>query len=54
MDRFEELAFAGLDPDGYDMLRVRHSHEGRIELHFCTPRMELESGKSLQHRAVRL
>lgn len=54
MDRFEELAFAGLDPDGYDMLWVRHSHEGRIDLHFCTPQMELESGKSLQHRAVRL
>ncbi|RWR47219.1 mobilization relaxase [Sinirhodobacter ferrireducens] len=47
MDRFEELAFAGLDPDRYDMLWVRHSHEGRVELHFCTPRMELESGKSL-------
>lgn len=47
MDRFEELAFAGLDPDRYDMLWVRHSHERRVELHFCTPQMELESGKSL-------
>lgn len=47
LDRFEELAFAGLDPDRYDMLWVRHSHEGRVELHFCTPRMELSTGKSL-------
>lgn len=47
MDAFDELAFAGLDRDQVDMLWVRHSHEGRVELHFCTPRMELASGKSL-------
>ncbi|WP_081455252.1 relaxase/mobilization nuclease domain-containing protein [Roseibium aggregatum] len=47
MDAFDELAFAGLEPDQVDMLWVRHSHEGRVELHFCTPRMELTSGKSL-------
>jgi hypothetical protein len=47
MDAFDELAFAGLNRDQVDMLWVRHSHEGRVELHFCTPRMELTSGKSL-------
>ncbi|WP_162530085.1 relaxase/mobilization nuclease domain-containing protein [Stappia sp. BW2] len=47
MNAFDELAFAGLDRDQVDMLWVRHSHEGRVELHFCTPRMELTSGKSL-------
>ncbi|ERP93519.1 hypothetical protein Q669_01365 [Labrenzia sp. C1B10] len=47
MDASDELAFAGLDRDQVDMLWVRHSHEGRVELHFCTPRMELTSGKSL-------
>ncbi|WP_199823634.1 relaxase/mobilization nuclease domain-containing protein [Labrenzia sp. OB1] len=47
MDAFDELAFAGLDRDQVDMLWVWHSHEGRVELHFCTPRMELTSGKSL-------
>jgi hypothetical protein len=47
MDAFDELAFASLDRDQVDMLWVRHSHEGRVELHFCTPRMELTSGKSL-------
>lgn len=47
MDAFDELAFAGLDRDQVNMLWVRHSHEGRVELHFCTPRMELTSGKSV-------
>jgi len=47
MDAFEELAFAGLEPDQRDILWVRHTHEGRVELHFVTPRMELASGKSL-------
>ncbi|RFP88527.1 mobilization relaxase [Rhodobacteraceae bacterium 63075] len=47
MDAFEQLAFAGLDGEQYDMLWVRHSHEDRVELHFCTPRLELTTGKSL-------
>ena len=47
IDRFEELAFAGLEADQYDCLWVRHVHEGNVELHFCTPRLELTEGKSL-------
>ena len=47
MDQFERLAFAGLDPTQYDVLWVRHTHEDRVELHFCTPRLELTSGRSL-------
>lgn len=47
MDHFEGLAFAGLDPTQYEMLWVRHTHEDRVELHFCTPRLELTSGRSL-------
>ncbi|WP_170360377.1 relaxase/mobilization nuclease domain-containing protein [Ruegeria arenilitoris] len=47
MDAFEQLAFAGLDGEQYDMLWVRHSHEDRVELHFCTPRLELTTGRSL-------
>lgn len=46
MDQFERLAFAGLDPEQYEVLWVRHRHEGRVELHFCTPRLELTTGKS--------
>jgi hypothetical protein len=47
MDGFENLAFAGLDPEQFDILWVHHSHEGRVELHFCTPRLDLSSGRSL-------
>lgn len=47
MDAFEQLAFAGLDGEQYDVLWVRHSHENRVELHFCTPRLELTTGRSL-------
>lgn len=49
MDEFERVAFAGLEPDQYDCLWVRHAHTegGRIELHFVTPRMELSTGKAL-------
>ena len=41
IELFEALAFAGLDADQYDCLWVRHVHEGNVELHFCTPRLEL-------------
>lgn len=49
MDQFEALAFAGLDPEQYDITWVRHQHTegGRVELHFVTPRMELTSGRAL-------
>lgn len=46
MADFEAAAFAGLDRDQYDILWVRHTHEGSPELHFVIPRVELESGKS--------
>ena len=46
---FEKTAFPGLEVDQYDILWVRHSHtsNGRIELHFVTPRVELTTGKSI-------
>ncbi|MCT4553266.1 MAG: relaxase/mobilization nuclease domain-containing protein [Pelagimonas sp.] len=47
MDAFEQLAFAGMESEQFDMLWVRHSHEDRVELHFCTPRLELTTGNSL-------
>ncbi|WP_446471514.1 relaxase/mobilization nuclease domain-containing protein [Xenorhabdus stockiae] len=50
MNRFEALAFAGLEPDQYNVLWVRHSHAGHHELHFVTPRVELSTGKSLNIR----
>nr|WP_321458369.1 relaxase/mobilization nuclease domain-containing protein [uncultured Cohaesibacter sp.] len=47
INEFEQLAFAGLHADQYNILWVRHQHEGRVELHFLTPRCELTTGKSL-------
>lgn len=49
MDDFERVAFAGLDPEQYDITWVRHRHTegGRVELHFLVPRMELTTGKAL-------
>jgi hypothetical protein len=44
---FESVAFAGLEPDQYNILWIRHAHMGREELHFLAPRIELRSGKSL-------
>ena len=49
INSFEKVAFAGLEPDQYDILWVKHTHTGsdRVELHFITPRVELSTGKSL-------
>jgi hypothetical protein len=47
MDRFEQVAFAGLEQDQYNILWVRHTHANHHELHFVTPRVELSTGKSL-------
>ena len=46
MDDFEAVAFAGMQPDQYSILWVRHSHAGHHELHFVIPRMELSTGKA--------
>ena len=49
IDSFEEYAFAGINQDLYNTLWVRHTHTGndRVELHFVTPKVELDTGKSL-------
>ncbi len=49
IDSFEKYAFAGLSKDAYNILWVKHTHtgNGRVELHFVTPRVELYTGKSL-------
>ncbi len=49
IESFEKTAFPGLEADQYDILWVRHSHtsNGRVELHFVTPRVELTTGKSM-------
>ena len=49
IDSMEEYAFAGIERDNYNTLWVRHTHTGsdRVELHFVTPKVELDTGKSL-------
>ena len=46
MDDFEQVAFAGLEPDQRNILWVRHLHADHHELHFVSPRVELGSGKA--------
>ncbi len=46
MDSFESVAFAGMEPDQYSILWVRHSHAGHHELHFVIPRTELRTDKA--------
>ena len=47
IERFEQVAFSGLQKDQYNILWVRYTHAGHHELHFVTPRVELSTGKSL-------
>ena len=47
LDSFCQTAFAGLSPDQYTVLFVRHQHAGHHEIHFLIPRVELSTGKSL-------
>ena len=47
MADFEAMAFSGLEREQYDILWIRHEHEGNVELHFVVPRIELRTGKAL-------
>lgn len=46
MDDYEKLAFAGLEKDQYNVLWVKQTDTGRVELHMVAPRMELSTGKA--------
>lgn len=49
MDSFEQALFAGLDRDQYDVTWIEHTDKnGRIELNFVIPNVELLSGRRLQ------
>lgn len=46
---FEKTLFPGLEPDQYNVLWVEHSDkDGRLELNFLIPAVELRTGKRLQ------
>lgn len=46
IDKFEELAFAGLPLSSRSILWVLHEENGRNDLHFIIPRQEVHTGKS--------
>jgi len=47
LDRFYDVAFAGLDRDRFSPLAVLHTGEdGRKDMHVLIPRVDLETGKS--------
>lgn len=49
MDSFEQAIFAGLDRDQYDVTWIEHTDKnGRIELNFVIPNVELLTGRRLQ------
>lgn len=45
---FEEMVFAGLEPDQYDITWIEHRDKGRLELNFFAPEVELRTGKRFQ------
>lgn len=44
---FKDHFFAGLEPDQYSVVFIRHSHLDREEIHFLAARTELTTGKAL-------
>jgi len=47
MQKFEEVFFAGLEPEQYNICWIEHTDKGRLELNFFVPNVDLESGKRL-------
>lgn len=48
MQSFEETLLAGLEPNQYDILWIKHEDKGRLELNFHVLNTELQTGKRLQ------
>lgn len=48
MQSFEETLLAGLEPNQYDILWIKHQDKGRLELNFHVLNTELQTGKRLQ------
>jgi hypothetical protein len=47
LDEFEKLAFAGLEPNQYSYYAVLHIENGAKHIHIVVPRVELQTGRSL-------
>lgn len=48
--KFEAVAFAGLKPEDYTALWVKHEDKGNVELHCLVPKIHLPTGKALNIR----
>ncbi|HDR1123615.1 relaxase/mobilization nuclease domain-containing protein [Pasteurella multocida] len=48
MDKFEEMVFAGLDNEQFNISWIEHRDKGRLELNFFIPNVELTTGKRYQ------
>ena len=46
LDRFEEVAWAGVDPERYAWSAVLHRDEKSVHVHILTARCDLQTGKS--------
>ena len=48
LNEFEELAFAGLEPDRYSWAAVKHTeHSGSVHIHILAARVDLLTGKAM-------
>ncbi|HEA3286500.1 TPA: relaxase/mobilization nuclease domain-containing protein [Pasteurella multocida] len=48
MEKFEEMVFAGLDNEQFNICWIEHRDKGRLELNFFIPNVELTTGKRYQ------
>lgn len=48
MADFEQMVFAGMQEEQYDICWVEHTDKGRLELNFFIPQVELTTGKRFQ------
>lgn len=48
MEKFENVIFAGLNKDQYNITWIEHTDKERLELNFFIPNVEMTTGKRLQ------
>jgi hypothetical protein len=47
MESFENTLLAGLDKERYNITWIEHQDKGRLELNFVIPKVDLDTGKSM-------
>ena len=54
MEKFEEMVFAGLTSEQFNISWIEHRDKGRLELNFFIPNVELTTGKRYQNYQYQL